>query len=92
MEERTLAEAQDDLRRLVEEAAATQARFAITRDGERVAVLLSADDFDSLMETRDVLSDADLVQQVHDSLDSDEPDIPGEQVHADFKGHDSHGQ
>ena len=36
-------------------------RFAITRDGLRVAVLLGAEDYDRLMETLAVLSDRDLL-------------------------------
>jgi len=91
METRPLAEVRQDLSKFIEDAVTTHARIDITRNGKRAAVLLSADDFDSLMETLDVLSDADLVQQVHESLASDEPDIPGEQVYADFKARHTPG-
>jgi prevent-host-death family protein len=53
-------EARAQLSRLVEEASSTHERFEITRDGQRVAVLLGADDYDALHETIAVLADADL--------------------------------
>lgn len=46
----------------------THARFDITRNGKRAAVLLSADDYDSLLETLDVLADANLVRDIRDAL------------------------
>jgi prevent-host-death family protein len=48
------------LSRLVEVAAYTRERFEITRNGQRVAVLRGADDYDTLLETRDLLSESDL--------------------------------
>jgi len=39
----------------------THERFEITRNGRRAAVLLSADDYDTLQETITVLSDAELL-------------------------------
>lgn len=41
-----------------------QDRFVIVREGREEAVLLSADDFDGLLETLDILSDSDLVRQL----------------------------
>jgi prevent-host-death family protein len=57
-----VAEARAQLSRLVEEAASTHERFEITRNGQRVAVLLGADDYDSLLETLAILADSDLVR------------------------------
>jgi prevent-host-death family protein len=91
METRPLAEVRQDLSKFVDEAVRTHARFDITRNGKRAAVLLSADDYDSVMETLDVLSDVDLVRQVQESLASDAPDIPGEQVYAEFEARRPHG-
>jgi antitoxin YefM len=91
METRPLAEVRQDLSKFIDEAVRTHARFDITRNGKRAAVLLSADDYDSIMETLDVLSDADLVRQVSESLASVEPDIPGDQVRAEFQARRSHG-
>ena len=61
-----VAEARAQLSRLVEEAASTHERFEITRNGQRVAVLLGADDFDALQETIAVLGDPQLL---HDHLE-----------------------
>ena len=66
-----LAEARAQLSRLVDEAARTHERVEITRNGHRAAVLLGADDYDSLMETLDVLSDAGVVAEVRAALDEE---------------------
>lgn len=53
-----LAEVRANLSKLVDEAVRTHQRVEVTRQGRRAAVLLSADDYDSIMETLDILSDA----------------------------------
>jgi prevent-host-death family protein len=63
-----LAEARAQLSRLVDDASRTHERVEITRNGYRSAVLLGADDYDSLIETIDVLSDAELVADVRTAL------------------------
>ena len=68
METKPLAEVRQDLSRFVDEAVTTHARFDITRNGKRAAVLLSADDYDSLMETMDILSNERLVADIQDAL------------------------
>lgn len=68
MDTKPLAEIRQHLSKFVDDAVKTHARFDITRNGTRAAVLMSADDFDSLMETLDVLSDADLVRDIQDGL------------------------
>jgi prevent-host-death family protein len=55
-----VARARAQLSRLVEEASSTHERFEITRNGQRVAVLLGADEYDALHEIIAVLADADL--------------------------------
>jgi prevent-host-death family protein len=76
-----VAEARAQLSRLVEEASSTHERFEITRNGQRVAVLLGADDYDALRETIAVLADHDLLRdhlagietlKQSDTLDTDE--------------------
>ncbi|MFT3886739.1 MAG: type II toxin-antitoxin system Phd/YefM family antitoxin [Arachnia sp.] len=52
----SLADARANLSRLVDSAVRTHERFDVTRNGDRVAVLLSADDYDSLLETVEILS------------------------------------
>ncbi|MEY2848246.1 MAG: hypothetical protein RI885_911 [Actinomycetota bacterium] len=42
----------------------THERFDVTRNGKRAAVLLSADDYDALVETVDILGDVDLVDDL----------------------------
>lgn len=59
-----LAEARAQLSRIVDEAVRTHQRVEITRNGVRAAVLVSAEDFDALLETLDVLADADLVRDI----------------------------
>lgn len=59
-----LAAARAALSKIVDSAARTHERFEITRNGHRAAVLLGADDYDSLMETLAVLSDRQLVEEL----------------------------
>ncbi len=76
-----VAEARAKLSRLVEEVSSTHERFEITRNGQRVAVLLGAEDYDALRETIAVLADHDLLRDhlagvetltQNDTLDSDQ--------------------
>jgi antitoxin YefM len=68
METKPLAEVRQDLSKIVEAAVSSHERFDITRNGKRAAVLLSADDYDSLVETLDILADADIVRDVETAL------------------------
>lgn len=63
-----VADARSQLSKLIDEATATHERFEITRHGRRAAVLLSADDYDTLQETITVLSDPDLLAAHRDGL------------------------
>ena len=56
-----IATARANLSQLVEETSATHERVEITKNGQRAAVLLGADDYDSIMETIAVLSDGELL-------------------------------
>ncbi len=56
-----MADARSQLSKLIGEATATHQRFEITRHGRRAAVLLSADDYDTLQDTIAVLSDPTLL-------------------------------
>ena len=66
---RDRAKARAQLSKLVDDAVATHVRTEITRNGARAAVLLGADDYDALIETLDILADADLVADISTSLD-----------------------
>lgn len=59
-----LAEVRANLSKLVDEAVRTHERIEVTRQGRRAAVILGADDYDSIMETLAILSDQDLVRDV----------------------------
>jgi antitoxin YefM len=59
-----LAEVRANLSKLVDEAVRTHQRIEVTRQGRRAAVILSADDFDSIMETLAILSDPELMREV----------------------------
>ena len=59
-----LAEARANLSRVVDEAMTTHERIEVTKNGRRAAVILSADDFDSIMETLAVLGDSQLVAAI----------------------------
>lgn len=64
----SLADARANLSRLVQSAVTTHERFDVTRNGERVAVLLSADDYDALLETVDILSRPEEVAAIRRGL------------------------
>jgi len=60
----SVADARANFSRIVESASSTHERFDVTRNGDRVAVLLGADDYDALLETVDVLSRPDEVEAI----------------------------
>jgi antitoxin YefM len=59
-----LATARAQLSRVIDDAVATHDRISITRNGVPAAVLLSVDDFESIMETLEILSDAEEVRAI----------------------------
>lgn len=62
-----LAEARANLSRLVDEAMRTHQRVEVTRKGRRAAVILGAEDYHSIMETLDILSDPDLMRDIREA-------------------------
>jgi hypothetical protein len=62
-----LAEARANLSQLVDEAMRTHERVEITRNGRRAGVLLSAEDYDSIMETLDILSDPEAMADIREA-------------------------
>jgi prevent-host-death family protein len=62
-----LAEVRANLSKLVDEAVRTHERIEVTRQGRRAAVILSADDYDSIMETLAVLSDQRLMTELREA-------------------------
>lgn len=64
----SVADARAHFSKLIESTVTTHERFEVTRNGARVAVLLGADDYDSLLETVDVLSHPDEVEALRKGL------------------------
>ena len=64
----SLADARAALSKHIESAVTTHERFEITRNGARVAVLLSAEDYDALLETVDILSNPDEVSALRTAI------------------------
>lgn len=64
-----LAEVRANLSKLVDEAMRTHQRIEVTRKGRRAAVILSADDYDSIMETLAILSDHETMREVREAED-----------------------
>lgn len=60
----SLTELRPRLSELLDRAHEHFDRFVITRHGRAAAVLLSADEFEGLLESLEVLSDAQLVQRL----------------------------
>lgn len=62
-----VAEARQNFSALVDEAVATHQRVLVTRNGVPVVWMISDEDFESIMETLDVLADAAAMQDVTQS-------------------------
>ena len=64
-----IATDQADLSQIVKEASRTHERIETTRNGKRAAVLIGADDYDSMIETIAVFSDVELLASHRTGLD-----------------------
>jgi antitoxin YefM len=62
-----LAEARQNFSALVEQATATHQRVLVTRNGVPAIWMIADDDFESIMETLDVLADAAAMRDVAES-------------------------
>lgn len=62
-----VAEARQNFSALVDEAVATHQRVLVTRNGVPVVWMISDEDFESIMETLNVLADAAAMQDVEQS-------------------------
>jgi prevent-host-death family protein len=62
-----LAEARQNFSALVDEAVATHQRVLVTRNGVPVVWMIADEDFESIMETLDVLADAAAMQDLAQS-------------------------
>lgn len=59
-----MVEAKSKLSRLIDRITTTNEPILITRNGRPAAVLMSADDFESLTETRTIQSDRELMGEI----------------------------
>ena len=60
----TLKELRPRLPRIIDDIDSKMDRFIITRRGKPVALMMSVDDYESLLETLDVLSDKRLMKKI----------------------------
>ena len=63
-----LAEVKAKLSQLVADVAATDEEVTITKNGHATAVLVSYEEFESWQETLAVLSDQELVKEIHTGM------------------------
>jgi antitoxin YefM len=63
-----ISEVRDNLTELVEKAGRLQARFIITRHGKPDAVLMGHDEFESWMETLEVLTSREEFESIREGL------------------------
>lgn len=59
-----LTEVRDKLSDIIDEVTTTGSEYVVTRHGRPVAVILSFDEYDSLIETLNVLSDDDTMSAI----------------------------
>lgn len=74
-EQLPLAEVKNRLSEVVEQVETQHARVTITKHGRPAAVVISADDLDSLEETLRLLSDPAVLAQVRASRAESEPPV-----------------
>ena len=63
-----LTEVRDNLSEIIDSVATTGEEWVVTRHGRPVAVILSYDEYESLIETVNVLSDDDTVSAIAEGL------------------------
>jgi len=62
-----LSDVRENLRTIVDEVLATGTEYTITRHGKPVAVLLSYDEYESLIETLNILSDDETLAAIDEA-------------------------
>jgi antitoxin YefM len=68
----TLSDAKTHLARLLSEVTELGERVVITRSGRPAGMLVSVDEYDGLLETLEILADADMADAVRRGLDEAE--------------------
>ncbi|MFG2743460.1 type II toxin-antitoxin system Phd/YefM family antitoxin [Streptomyces chartreusis] len=72
MDAAPLTDARDRLSEIVDSVAASGEAFMITKHGKPMAVILGADEYESLIETLNVLSDSDTMDAINEARDEAE--------------------
>lgn len=63
----TLKELRPNLPKVVEDMDTKLDRFIITKHGKPVAVMMSIDDYEGLLETLEIMSDSELIKSIKKS-------------------------
>lgn len=88
MERLPLEDVHRRLVELVDQVAKQHDRVTIVQEGEPTAVLLSVAEFESLMETMEILSDTEAMRDLRESAEEAEAGsegMPVEQVYAEWQ-------
>lgn len=72
-----LTEARDRLSEIVDQVAASSDVFTITKHGRPLAVILGFEEYESLIETLNILSDGDTMDAIDEARDEDRLDSGG---------------
>ena len=67
MSTRSLAAVKAHFSQVIDDVASTHERVTVTRNGSPVAVILAAEDYESLMETMEILSDRQAVADIREA-------------------------
>ncbi len=67
MTTQSLAAVKARFSQVIEEVTGTHERVVVTRNGSPVAVIMAVDDYESLMETLEVLSDRSAVSEIREA-------------------------
>jgi antitoxin YefM len=72
-----LTEARDRLSEIVDQVAASSDVFTITKHGRPLAVVLGFEEYESLIETLNILSDRDTMDAINEARDEARSDSGG---------------
>jgi hypothetical protein len=62
-----LTEVRDNIKAIIDEVVGTATEYTVTRHGKPVAVILSYEEYESLVETLNILSDDDAMEAIEEA-------------------------
>jgi antitoxin YefM len=62
-----LTEVRDNIKAIIDEVVSTATEYTVTRHGKPVAVILSYEEYESLVETLNILSDDDAMEAIEEA-------------------------